>query len=124
MRYKNVKLVWNVLYVEPNTKRVTKYNIFNDEFRDTLCKQIQNKKLTSYDDLYNYVDRYAHYHYWSRTECEMLIGDLFSKTLDDFYKVDIYDQIEINMTNIIDYLINALKIDFDKNKNIKIDKES
>ena len=124
MKYKNVKLVWNVLYVEPNTKRVTKYNIFNDEFRDALCKQIKNKKLTSYDDLYKYVDRYARYHYWSRTECEMLIGDLFSKTLDDFYKVSIYDQIEINMTNIIDYLINALKIDFDKNKNPKKDREN
>ena len=66
----------------------------------------------------------AYYHYWSKTECEMLIGDLFSKTLDDFYKIDIYDQIEINMTNIIDYLINALKIDFDKNKNLKKDKEN
>ena len=51
----------------------------------------------------------------------MLIGDLFSKDMDNFFKIDIYDQIEINITNIINYLVYALKIDFDKNKNIKLD---
>lgn len=121
MKYKNVNLEWNVLYIEPNSKQIKKFNIFNEEFKDALCKQIKNKKLLTYDDIYNYFDRYAHYYYWQRAECEMLIGDLFSKSIDNFYKIDIYDQIEINMTNIISYLINALKIDFDKNKNIKLD---
>lgn len=114
MRYKNVKLVWNVLYIEPNSKLVKKYNIFNDDFRDNLLKEVKKGKITSYDTLWEYVDRWAHYYYWSKTECEMLVGDLFSKSTDEMHKIDMYDQIEMNMTNIIDYLVNTLKLDFNK----------
>ena len=111
---KKPELKWFVMYIEPNSKLVKKYNIFNDDFRDNLLKEVKKGKITSYDTLWEYVDRWAHYYYWSKTECEMLVGDLFSKSTAEMYKIDMYYQIEINMANILGYLITTLKIDFDK----------
>jgi hypothetical protein len=112
MRIKNVKLKWNVMFYDRNKKDVVKYNILNDNFKDELVKNIRSKKITNYNELKEYFNKYARYCYWSKSECEMAVGDLFVKSIDDLVKVDIYYQIEMNIDNIISYLINELKIDF------------
>lgn len=51
------------------------------------------------------------YHYWSKCEHEILVGDLFTEE-DDFKKIDAYRQIEMNLDRITEYVINELKINF------------
>ena len=63
------------------------------------------------NDLKELLDRKFKYYFWCKTECEMLIGDLFYKTEQDFKKVDLYKQIEINLNLIVDYVWNSLKLD-------------
>lgn len=105
-------LVWNVLNLSTDGTYIRQYNIFYDGFAEEVKKEIKRRKITNRDDFKKYIDTWAHYYYWSKTECEMLIGDLFSKSVDDFHKVDLYAQIVINLDKIVDYIINKLKIDF------------
>ena len=58
------------------------------------------------------IDSWAHYHYWSKTECEMAIGGLHCKYPDEFEKVDMYRQIEINLDKIVKYVIDEMCIVF------------
>lgn len=55
------------------------------------------------------------YHYWSKTECEMAIGPLWFNKLEDleqFEKIDMYRQIEMNLDRIVEYIINTMQIKF------------
>lgn len=115
MKVKNVKLEWNVLYWNSNKKKVESYNIFNDSIKDDIYKQIKNKKIIDYNELKNYINRWAMYYYWSKTECEMAIGPSWPnrlENLEQFEKVDIYKQIKINLDRIIEYIINTMEIKF------------
>ena len=109
---RKVKLVWNVLHLSWDKDEVKALNIFYDGFVDELKKDLKKREIKSYDDLKNYLNRWAHYHYWCKSECEMLVGSLFCKDVSELHKIDIYKQIEINLDNITDYVIKTLKIDF------------
>lgn len=52
------------------------------------------------------------YHYWSKTECEIVIGGLHCKYLDEFEKIDMYRQIEMNLDKIVKYVIDEMCIVF------------
>lgn len=113
MKYKSVKLEWNVLYYDFNNKKVKPYNIFNDNIKERIYKDIKAKKINSYKELKQVIDGWAHYRFWSKTECEMAIGGLFVTYPDDFEKVDMYKQIEINLDRIVEYIINTMQIKFE-----------
>ena len=53
------------------------------------------------------------YRYWSKAECEMGMGGLWS-TIEELEKIDMWYQIEMNFDNVIDYII--LKMDLFKKK--------
>lgn len=115
MKVKNVELKWNVLYWNTNKNKVENYNIFDNDFKNNLYKKIKTKKIISYKDLKDYVVRWAMYHYWSKTECEMAIGPLWPNTVEDlkqFEKIDMYRQIEMNLDHIIQYIIDTMQIKF------------
>lgn len=112
MKLKSVKLEWNVLYSDFNSKKIMKYNIFNEKIKENIYKEIKNKKIKSYDELKQYVENWARYHYWSKVECELAMGNLFGKYPDDFEKIDMFKQIEINLDRIIEYIINTMEIKF------------
>jgi hypothetical protein len=44
------------------------------------------------------------YRYWCKCEFEVIIGGLFSKTIDELDKIDVWYQIEPNLDTIVDYL--------------------
>lgn len=115
MKVKNVQLIWNVLCLNGNNSEVQNCNIFSDNFKQEIYKQIKNKKITNYTQLKEYVKNWAMYHYWSKTECEMAIGPLWPKELKDlekFEKIDMYRQIEMNLDRIVEYIINTMEIEF------------
>ncbi len=115
MRVKNIKLEWYVLAWSANQNKVVNYNIFGDSFKNDLYKQLKTKKITNYDELKDYVKKWAMYYYWSKSECEMAIGPLWPdklQDLDKFEKIDIYRQIEMNLDHIIEYIMNIMEIKF------------
>lgn len=113
MRVKNVNLKWNVLLYDCNNKKVENYNIFYQDFVKELHKEIAIKKnIKSYDKLYNYIRSWAMYHYWSKCEFEIVVGDFPTSTLENLEKIDVYRQIEMNLDRITEYVIKELRIDF------------
>lgn len=114
MKYKRVKLEWYVLRVDCNSHKVVKYNILNDEIKDIIYKGIKRKEINTYAELKARLDRWMHYYYWCKCECEMLIGSLFFKSEDELEKVDMYRQIEPNLDRIAEYIVHAMDIKFDK----------
>ena len=115
MKVKNVELKWNVLYWNTNKNKVENYNIFSNDFKNNLYEKIKTKKITNYNELKEDINKWAMYHYWSKTECEMAIGPLWPKELKDlekFEKIDMYRQIEMNLDRITEYIINKMEIEF------------
>lgn len=113
MKIKNVNLKWNVLRWDSNTKKVTPYNILGYSFAETLAADIKKKKIVNREQLKEHLKREFMYRYWSKAECEMGMGGLWS-TIEELEKIDMWYQIEMNFDNVIDYII--LKMDLFKKK--------
>ena len=113
MKLKSIKLKWNVLYYDSNIKQVKNYNVLNDEIKERIYKKIKTGKIKNYEELKQDIDSWAQYHYWSKTECEMAIGGLHCNYPDDFEKIDMYRQIEMNLDRILEYIINTMQISFE-----------
>lgn len=93
------KLEWNVLIEDFNTHKIRLYNIFGTYFIEDLKKE----KIESLEDLKEFIDQWARYHYWSRTEYEIMVGGLFNE-IDEFEKIDVYYQISMNLDRIAEYV--------------------
>lgn len=95
---------WYVLRYDFNSKKVVNYNIFGKETKAELKKARRNKKFNNQEELKEYLRKDFQYHYWSKAECEMAVGDLFCKP-ETMEKIDIYRQIEPNLDRITEYVI-------------------
>ena len=100
MKVKNVNLEWYVLRWDFNTKKVVNYNILQWRKED-IANEVRLKHLHNKSILKEYLKTVFIYDYWSKCECEMLVGDLHT---DDYEKIDIWKQIEPNLDNIVDYI--------------------
>jgi len=114
MKKKNVKLEYYVIRVDSNTNQIKRYNIFYNGFIDELSKRMKRDNIDNKDKLKDYLKRWAMYNYWSKCECEILVGSLFKYKEEDLEKIDIWYQIEKNLDMITDYVINKCQIKFDK----------
>lgn len=103
MRVKNVKLEWYVLRHDFNSGKIVNSNIFYSDFVENLHKFVRKGMVTTKEDLKDYIDRWAHYHYWCKAECEIMVGGLFT-TIPKLEKIDMYRQIEMNLDKIVDYV--------------------
>lgn len=100
------KLEWNVLIHDFNSNKIKECNIFGEDF----LKGLDRKNIKNFVELKKYIDGWAKYRYWSKTEYEVEIGGLFSKYPDEFEKIDIYRQIRMNLDRITEYVNNKLQI--------------
>lgn len=114
MKVKNVKLEWYVLHEDFNARQIEPYNILGYSFVEELAAAIKKNKITNREQLKDYLKKEFMYHYWSKTEFEIAVGGLWSKHPDEFEKIDVWYQIEMNFDNIIDYII--LKMDLFKKR--------
>lgn len=117
MKRKPVKLEWYVLRYDTNCNKVINYNILQSStLQEELYKQVTRKKITNYKELREHLRIYFMHHFWSKSECEMLIGPIHTLgTLDYFKKIkkiDMYNQIEPNLDRIVEYIIQVLNIKF------------
>ena len=101
-----MKLEWNVLMQDFNSGKIKNCNIFGNDF----ILEIQSAEIKTYLELREYIDNWAKYHYWSKTEYEIAISGLFSKYHKKKKKIDIYRQIRMNLDRITEYVNNKLQI--------------
>ena len=113
MKIKNKKLEWNVLVADFSTKKIKAYNVLDEELIERLHKKIVKKKeITNYNQLKEEVRKWCMYHYWSKCEFEIGVGDIFAQYPDDYEKIDAYRQIEMNLDRMCEYIIKELDIKF------------
>ena len=111
MRRKNVKLEWYVIEYDFNRNEIYYENVFMDRIVEELIKELVKKHITNYEELKDKLTREFRYYYMSKAEHELIVGDLFAKDADDFYKIDVWYQLEPNMDRICEYVIRELKLD-------------
>ena len=108
MKIKNVNLEWYVLRWDFNSKKVVSYNILKHREED-IAREVRKKSIGNKSILKEYLKTVFIYEYWSKTECEFYISDLFG---DDYEKIDIWRQIEPNLDNITEYINQKMKLNF------------
>ena len=111
MKYKRINLEWNVLNWDNNLKKIKSINILDDDLKTIIYKKIRSKKIKNYKELKEFLNRRFQYHYWSRCEYEIAIGSIFMKDIIEAEKIDVYDQIKINLDRITEYIINKMEIE-------------
>lgn len=116
MKIKNVNLNWNVMYYDFNIKKLKSYNILGGTFVEELAKSIKKYKIENREQLKEYLKKDFMYHYWSKSEYEITIGGLHSKHPEEFEKIDVWYQIEMNFNHIVDYIIQEMQL-FKKKEN-------
>ena len=110
MRIKRAKLEWNVLLHDFNRDEIIKYNIFGKNSPLEIEKLIKKNKITTYRDFKEKMKSEFMYHYWSRTEYEIIVSG-FCKDAKE-YKIDVWTQIEMNFDRVLEYIIGEMKIEF------------
>ena len=107
---KKPDLKWYVMIHDFNADKIVKYNVLEyDYLIDSLKKAIKKKEITKYDELKEFVKRILMAQFWSRTEYEILVSGLHTRV--EPQKIDVWYQIEMNLDNLLWYLIEKLKLD-------------
>lgn len=110
MKVKNKKLEWNVLRHDFNSNRIVTYNVFGDSFKEELYKKYRSKKITNLEELKECIKRHCMYYYWSKCEHEIAMGGLNSNYPEEFEKIDVWHQLEINLDHIVQYVNSYLEM--------------
>jgi hypothetical protein len=98
---------WNVYVFDVNRDAMKDYNIFrHGGFVKYLCEIYQKEALSAVDFQYE-VCRELQYHFWSKCEYEIILTEWpphedLSK--DVRKKIDVYDQIMLNIDRFIEWL--------------------
>lgn len=114
MRIKNANLHYYVFYRDWNAKNLKRVNILGYGFAEELAQRIKKDKIDSREKLKETLKRIFMYHYWSKSEYEVSVGDLFidNAKAEDFVKIDVWYQIEYNLDLITDHIITEMQIKF------------
>lgn len=100
-----MKYEFNVLIWDFNQQKVESYNIipyFQEEWKDEKDKS----KYKSFEDFKEFIDRKAKYQFWARCEYEIIIKG-WPITKNEI-KIDVYDQIKMNLDLITTTFINSI----------------
>ncbi len=103
-------LSWKVLNYDSNKHKIVDYEVLRF-YEEPLKKARKKKEFSNYEELKEWLRRKFMHDYWSKTECEIAVGDLFSKE-DELEKVDIFRQLNMNLDRITEYVIRELKFRF------------
>ena len=109
MRVKGLNLEWNVLNYDWNEKKIVNYDVIKQDLIDDIVKAYRKKEITKYNELKECIRKWAFYHYRSRCEYEIAVGDLMAKE-EDLEKIDIYRQIEMNLDRLTEYIAREMTL--------------
>ena len=117
MDIRKLNLEWFVLNHNFNENKIENFNIFHSSrFLDCLEKSI--KKYTTFENFKKELRSDLMYCFWSKAEYEIIAGGLFSKTDEEFFKIDIFAQVEPNLDILANYIIDEVN----KKKRKKLEK--
>lgn len=103
---------FNVLIHDSNTDKIKPYNIINQSLIENVKRERRKKNIYDMNSLKEYLSRDFHYHYWCKSECEIIMHGLFSKSEE--HKIDIWTQIEMNLDLITRLVCEECKFKFNK----------
>lgn len=97
------KLVWNVIYHDSNSHRITIFNVF-DHYSFAQDVQLYLRKCKDKALFEQEIRRSLKYYFWSKFEWEIIIGPWGSCNATKEIKVDVCWQVLNNWERFIDYL--------------------
>lgn len=118
MKIKNVKLEWYAFRYDWNNHKLEFINVLNG-FKEDIAKKIKKgakdkfRPITDYNSFKEYIKGELMYYYWSKSEHEVLIGDLSNHVEKTLEKHDIWWQLEPNLDRICEYIIREMKLPFE-----------
>ena len=119
MKIKNVKLEWYAFYYDWNEHEIKFTNVLSgmeEEIAKKIRKGAKDKwePVTDYNSFKKYIRSELMYHYWCKSEYEVVIYDLFDTNDERGEKHDVFWQLEPNLDRVCEYIINKMNIVFDK----------
>lgn len=100
--------MFNVIIYEPNHKKFISYDII--PYFISAYKERQEKKYKpvpeTYDEFKKFVIEEGHYQFWGRCEYEVILVDWPCQRVEK--KIDVWDQIEMNLDLITNLVIKAI----------------
>lgn len=127
------KLEWYVFSYDINSRRITKFNVFNsNRFYDGLLKikKEMKKSPLSFEEFSKLLEGSAMYSFWAKSEYEIILSNLFCSISKDEIKrikqvdenrhiesvnllyqkkVDIYEQLKLNWDKFAEYVYSNIK---------------
>lgn len=94
---------WYVLCHEFNHDQIELFNIFDSYyFSENIKKAL--KKYVDFETFKKEVETALSYSFMSKSECEIIVSGLFPRD-DNSFKIDIYDQVILNLDILAKYII-------------------
>lgn len=90
---KNIEFSWNVWMWDPNSDKLKTYDVVPLLVRELELLKKKDLPKTE-EDFCKFLEDNTRYHFWSKTECEIMVGNLFSPSTAE--KKDIYSQLRLN----------------------------
>lgn len=109
MRKKKVNLEFNAIVYDSNSKCLKYTNVLGEDLKTDIIKGIRNGEIYNKWTLRDKVILYLKYHYWAKSEYEVLVTGLSSK--DEPQKIDVWFQLQPNIEHIIDYIIKEMQLE-------------
>lgn len=101
---------FNVLLWDFNSDQLVHYDVlpyFRRCLEENSKRKNYKKKVDTPEDLKKFVESESHYRYWSRCEYEMICHGWPAGKND--YKIDVHEQVEMNIDTIVDILWEEIK---------------
>lgn len=95
------KLEWYAFMQGFNDDKLVYTNVIRQDLIEEVKKAI--KKNLNYDEIKEIVKTNLMYHYWSKSEYEVIVSSWAKKDFEE--KIDVYYQLEPNIDRITQYLI-------------------
>ena len=117
MKIKNANLRWYAFIYDSNNHELRFINVLLN-MEEEIAKKVRKGKKDSWRPVYDYktfkdfIKTKLMARYWSRSEYETVIGDLFHYSIDDLEKHDVWWQLEPNLDRICEYIISTMDIKF------------
>lgn len=118
MKRANKKIEWYAMNYDWNEHRVKFFNVIREEILEKIKKgvkkgdwRLDNSKIESLKDLKKIIESELKYYYWSRSEYEIAVNDLFPRDLESWEKISVYDQLEPNLDRITEYINKELGLE-------------
>lgn len=118
MKIKNVKLEWYAFRYDWNEHKLVFINVLKgmeEEIANKIRKGEKDnwKPVTNYSSFKDWLKLEFMYHYWSKSEHEVMIYDLFDLSDEAGEKHDIWWQLEPNLDRICEYIIREMELNLE-----------